>query len=76
MSTAHKNGRCLKPVPLTADYSHDLDGMNAAIDSATRLVYVCNPNNPTGSITNAESLKKFCLEASAKAPIFVDEAYL
>lgn len=76
MSTAQAMGGTWKPVPLTADYSHDLDGMNAAIDSATRLVYVCNPNNPTGSITNAESLKKFCFEASAKAPIFVDEAYL
>lgn len=76
MNTAKAMGGNWKPVPLAADYSHDLDGMKNAIDSDTRLVYVCNPNNPTGSITNAESLKKFCTEASAKVPVFVDEAYL
>lgn len=76
MNTAQAMGGKWKPVPLAADYSHDLDAMNSAIDSETRLVYVCNPNNPTGSISNAESLKKFCLEASTKVPVFVDEAYL
>jgi histidinol-phosphate aminotransferase len=76
MNTAQAMGGTWKPVPLASDYSHDLNGMKAAIDSDTRLVYVCNPNNPTGSITNAESLKKFCIEASVNVPIFVDEAYL
>lgn len=50
--------------------------MISAIDNETRLVYVCNPNNPTGSITNAAALKKFCIDASARVPVFVDEAYL
>ena len=65
-----------KNVPLTADFSHDLDNMYAAIDDNTKLVYICNPNNPTGSITNAEALKKFCAKAADKSLIFVDEAYL
>lgn len=76
MSTAQAMGGTWKPVPLASDYSHDLNGMKAAIDSDTQLVYVCNPNNPTGSITDAQSLKKFCIEASTKVPVFVDEAYL
>jgi histidinol-phosphate aminotransferase len=65
-----------KNVPLKADWSHDLTSMLAAIDKSTKMVYVCNPNNPTGSITNATDLRNFCRTASDKAPIFVDEAYL
>lgn len=76
MNTAQAMGGVWKPVPLAADYSHDLKGMAAAVDTDTKLVYICNPNNPTGSVTNAESLKKFCTEVSVKAPVFVDEAYL
>ncbi|MBN7810755.1 histidinol-phosphate aminotransferase family protein [Algoriphagus sp. H41] len=76
MSTAQAMGGKWKPVPLAADYSHDFAGMAAAIDKDTRLVYVCNPNNPTGSISDAAALRKFCLEVSPKVPVFVDEAYL
>ena len=76
MNTAQSMGGTWKPVTLAADYSHDLAGMRAAIDSDTKLVYVCNPNNPTGSITDSNSLKAFCKEVSSKVPVFVDEAYL
>lgn len=65
-----------KGVPLLADYAHDLDGMAAAIDGETKLVYICNPNNPTGTITPAGKLRAFCAAASERAPVFVDEAYL
>ena len=65
-----------KSVPLTANWAHDLDGMMAAIDNETKLVYVCNPNNPTGSITDAAKLKSFCRKAADKSLVFVDEAYL
>ncbi|MFT6370481.1 MAG: histidinol-phosphate aminotransferase [Maribacter sp.] len=40
------------------------------------MVYICNPNNPTGSITEHEALLDFCSRVSEKVPIFVDEAYL
>jgi len=76
MNTAQAMGGTWKPVTLAPDYSHDLEGMKSAIDSETKLIYVCNPNNPTGSITNANELKKFCNEVSSKVPVFVDEAYL
>ena len=65
-----------KSVPLTSDFAHDLDAMYEAIDDQTKLVYICNPNNPTGSITDAEKLRAFCEKAAEKALVFVDEAYL
>ncbi|AWW32350.1 histidinol phosphate aminotransferase [Echinicola strongylocentroti] len=76
INTSRRIGATWKPIPLTADFSHDLDGMAKAVDSETKLVYICNPNNPTGSITEAGKLKKFCKSVAAKTPIFVDEAYL
>ncbi|MFD2034850.1 pyridoxal phosphate-dependent aminotransferase [Belliella marina] len=76
ISTARSLGATWKPVPLTKDYAHDLDSMAEAVDAETKLVYVCNPNNPTGSITDPERLKLFCSSVSEKTPVFVDEAYL
>ncbi len=63
-------------VPLTADYKHDLDAMEKAIDSNTSLVYLCNPNNPTGTIVDNNKLKAFCERVSKRVPIFIDEAYI
>lgn len=42
----------------------------------TRLVYICNPNNPTGTLVDPGLVKSFCEEVSAKVPVFADEAYL
>ena len=63
-------------VPLTADYKHDLDAMEKAIDSTTSLVYLCNPNNPTGTIVDTAKLKAFVERVSKRVPIFIDEAYI
>ena len=63
-------------VPLTADYKHDLDAMEKAINADTRIVYICNPNNPTGTIVDTAKLKAFCERVSKKIPVFVDEAYI
>jgi histidinol-phosphate aminotransferase len=63
-------------VPLTADKKHDLAAMLKAIDSDTKMVYICNPNNPTGTICDRNELVSFVKEASKKAIVFVDEAYL
>ncbi|MBJ2127163.1 histidinol-phosphate transaminase [Flavobacterium sp. IB48] len=63
-------------VPLTADKKHDLTAMLKAIDSDTKMIYICNPNNPTGTICDYEQLISFVKEASKKAIVFVDEAYL
>ncbi|UOY09122.1 histidinol-phosphate aminotransferase family protein [Muricauda sp. SCSIO 64092] len=73
---AEAAGGTWKPVPLNEDWSHDLEAMEKAIDSETKLVYICNPNNPTGTITDAKKLLDFCSRVSEKVPVFVDEAYL
>ncbi len=71
----HFDGKWLK-VPLTADYKLDLDAMEAKIDGNTGLVYICNPNNPTGTVLDAAKLKAFCERVSKKVTVFVDEAYI
>ena len=76
MQVAQATGASWKPVPLKDDWSHDLKAMEEAIDSETKLVYICNPNNPTGSITDSKELLDFCSRVSDKVPVFVDEAYL
>ncbi|MBW8688205.1 pyridoxal phosphate-dependent aminotransferase [Chitinophaga rhizophila] len=63
-------------VPLTKDYTHDLDAMEKAITTDTKVVYICNPNNPTGTIVDADKLKAFCERVSQKVTVFVDEAYI
>lgn len=68
-------GKC-KSYKLLSDSQHDLDAMEAGIDQNTKLIYICNPNNPTGSITDAKKLKDFCSRVSEKVPVFIDEAYI
>lgn len=63
-------------VPLTADYKLDLKAMEKAVTADTKLVYICNPNNPTATAVDTAELKAFCERVSAKVPIFIDEAYI
>jgi histidinol-phosphate aminotransferase len=62
-------------VPLTADFRHDLPAMARACDARTGLVYVCNPNNPTGTIVTGDELLAFLGKVPATATVVVDEAY-
>jgi histidinol-phosphate aminotransferase len=62
-------------VPLTKDYRHDLHAMAAQCTSKTGLVYVCNPNNPTGTIVSRDELAAFVERVPRSAMILVDEAY-
>ncbi|HEY0966301.1 MAG TPA: histidinol-phosphate transaminase [Opitutaceae bacterium] len=55
---------------------HDLPAMAAAVDGTTRLVYVCNPDNPSGTILPPDVVAAFCREVAPRAPVFVDEVYL
>lgn len=73
---AERIGARIVRVPLDADGVHDLDAMSRAVTAATRLVYVCNPNNPTGTIAPTEKLRQFCADVSRRATVLVDEAYL
>jgi histidinol-phosphate aminotransferase len=60
-------------VPLTADFHHDLAKMGAA--SQKGLIYICNPNNPTASITPKNDLREFITKTPPDTMILVDEAY-
>jgi histidinol-phosphate aminotransferase len=62
-------------VPLTPDHRHDLAKMADACDERTGLVYVCNPNNPTGTIVTREELVAFIERVPKSTTILVDEAY-
>ncbi|HEY3429942.1 MAG TPA: histidinol-phosphate transaminase, partial [Cyclobacteriaceae bacterium] len=55
---------------------HDLDALAAAVKPDTKMVFVVNPNNPSGTLVDAQKLKNFCIETSKKATVFADEAYI
>jgi histidinol-phosphate aminotransferase len=62
-------------VPNTADHAHDLPAMAAAVGERTRLVFVCNPNNPTGTAIRAAQLDAFLDAVPDDVLVVVDEAY-
>jgi len=70
-TTAAKNVR----VPNTAEHAHDLDAMAAAITERTRIVVVCNPNNPTGTAVRKAELDAFIDRVPANVIVALDEAY-
>src|SRR5688572_9114776 len=63
-------------VNLNEKLEHDYDALAAAVTDETKLVFVCNPNNPTGTLVDPVRVKQFCEEVSKKATVYVDEAYL
>ncbi len=62
-------------VPLTADYAHDLDRMLRSASSGTGVVYICNPNNPTGTLTPRSDIEQFLRKLPANVVVVLDEAY-
>jgi histidinol-phosphate aminotransferase len=59
-----------------SNHRHDLSAMRAAITQLTRLVYVCNPNNPTGTAVTRTALETFIRSVPANCTVIVDEAYM
>ena len=68
-------GSKLIEVPVGDDMHINLDAMRAAMTDNTKLIYLCNPNNPIPSIIEKNALKEFCNEMSDRATILIDEAY-
>ena len=62
-------------IPLTPERKTNLPAMLTAIDDTTAMVYICNPNNPTGTFVEVNQLKNFAVEAAKKTLVFIDEAY-
>lgn len=73
LNQARVNGAEVAKVPLTRSFSHDLPKMLAAANKG--LIYVCNPNNPTASITPRNELREFVTKTPRETTILVDEAY-
>jgi histidinol-phosphate aminotransferase len=65
----------LNSVPVNSRWEHDLDEMGRRFTPKTSFVYICNPNNPTGTIVDSSKLRSFCESAPRSAMVFVDEAY-
>jgi len=64
-----------KVVP-AKDYGHDLEAMLAAIDSNTRVVFIANPNNPTGTWFGTDALERFLARVPSNVLVVLDEAYI
>ncbi|WP_345415567.1 histidinol-phosphate transaminase [Pseudonocardia xishanensis] len=62
-------------VPLDGDFRHDLDAMAAAVTPDTRLVFVCSPNNPTGTVVHKAEFERFMTAVGPDVVVALDEAY-
>jgi len=62
-------------VPLAEGQVHDLPAMLAAVTDKTRIVFLCNPNNPTGTIYDRKAFERFMAEVPDHVLVVVDEAY-
>ncbi len=75
MPAARRCGLDIKLVPLTAKKETDLQRMKEAMTTETKMVYICNPGNPTGTVIPAGDLETFIKEVAPKAIVLLDEAY-
>jgi len=73
LNNASVNGAEVVKVPLTSGFVHDLPKMLAVAKDG--LIYICNPNNPTASITSKNALREFIANTPHQTMILVDEAY-
>jgi len=73
---AQSRGVALRTVPLRADYHFDLEAIAAAIGPKTRLVYLANPNNPTGTIFTKGEFSAFMERVPSHTLVVMDEAYI
>ncbi len=62
-------------IPLDSSHVHDLDAMAASITPNTTVVYVCNPNNPSGTVVSGDRLEEFIDSVPDSALVVIDEAY-
>ncbi len=72
---AASSGATAIEVPLDTEARHDLDAMAAEITVATRLVLICNPNNPTSTCLSLEEIERFLARVPPHVCVILDEAY-
>lgn len=68
-------GHSFKPISLTDDKKLSLSKMFGSINNDTRMIYICNPNNPTGTVCNVDTVTGYAKAAMPKTFVFIDEAY-
>jgi histidinol-phosphate aminotransferase len=68
-------GATMRTVPLDADFRHDIDAMIAAVTPKTRLVIVCSPNNPTGTVVTRDEMERLLAAVGPDVLVALDEAY-
>jgi len=68
-------GSAIIEVPATPGLGHDLDAMAAAIDENTSVVFLCNPNNPTGTLLEPAAIERFMASIPEHVLVVFDEAY-
>jgi histidinol-phosphate aminotransferase len=73
---ARHAGAEVKFVPVDKQLNHDLTAMRAAVSERTHAIYICNPNNPTGTAISASSIRSFVQSLPDSVTTIVDEAYL
>jgi histidinol-phosphate aminotransferase len=76
MDYAQKFNARWDQVNLDDNMVHNLEAMASAVKDDTKIIFVVNPNNPTGTVLDTEKLKSFCIETGKRATVFVDEAYI
>ena len=75
LTYAEEFGAYVHRVPLNDNKQHDLPEMEKKVTGNTRLIFICNPNNPTGTLLPGETVRSFCKRLSAGTMVFSDEAY-
>jgi histidinol-phosphate aminotransferase len=73
---ASRRGATVTWVDVNEQFGHDFPALAAAVSPATNVVYVCNPNNPTGALAERAELRSFIQQVSASSLVVVDEAYI
>lgn len=73
LATMSAGGECIEVA--ARDYGHDLEAMRAAVRPDTRLLWIANPNNPTGTFLPHDEVKAFLQELPADVVVVLDEAY-
>ena len=72
---ARASGSSVESVPLTPRFAHDLDAMLARVTPSTTLIYICNPLNPTATLTPRKDLESFLQRLPTSTFVVIDEAY-
>ncbi|MGF7216851.1 histidinol-phosphate aminotransferase [Spirosoma lacussanchae] len=76
LERAQRMGAKIVSIPMTKEYQYDLNAIKSKLTPEVKMVYLVNPNNPTGTVVPTADLEAFCKEVSPKVPVFVDEAYI